>query len=171
MRDMKLVYGDENRDLQGWVDADGASQDHRRAISGYVFMVDGGAVSWLSKKQEIVMLSMTEAEYIAATHTAKEAMWLHHLFREFFPPIDMINKPTTLHSNNKSAIALATGGQFHARTKHINIRYHFICYIIKAEKIKLIYCPTNQQTADTLTKALPSIKAKHFAHAMGLHTD
>jgi hypothetical protein len=164
------VYGDEEKDLQGWVDADGASQDHRRAISGYVFMVDGGAVSWSSKKQEIMTLSTTEAEYVAATHAAKEAVWLHRLFSEIFPPPD-INKPTLLHSDNKSAIALATGpAQYHARTKHIDIRYHFICYIIDAGSIKLIYCPTDQQTADTLTKALPSIKAKHFAHAMGLRS-
>jgi len=81
-RDMRLVYGDEEKDLQGYVDADGASQDHRRAISGYVFMVDGGAVSWMSKKQEIITLSTTEAEYVAATHAAKEAVWLHRLFGE-----------------------------------------------------------------------------------------
>jgi hypothetical protein len=161
------VYGDEEKDLQGFVDADGASQDHRRAISGYVFMVDGGAVSWMSKKQEIVTLSTTEAEYVAATHAAKEAVWLRRLFGELFPPI---TNPTTLHGDNKSAIALATGGQYHARTKHIDIRYHFICYIIEAGSIKLVYCPTDQQTADTLTKALPSIKAKHFARAMGLRT-
>ena len=169
-RDMKLTYGDEEKDLQGFVDADGASQDHRRAISGYVFMVDGGAVSWSSKKQEIVTLSTTEAEYVAATHAAKEAVWLRRLFGELFPPAETINKPTTLHSDNKSAIALATGGQFHARTKHIDIRYHFIRYMIKAESIWLIYCPTDKQTADTLTKALPSTKAKHFAHAMGLRS-
>jgi hypothetical protein len=169
-REIKMVYRDEEKDLQGWVDADGASQDHQRAISGYVFMVDGGAVSWSSKKQEIMTLSTTEAEYVAATHVAKEAVWLHHLFSEIFPPPD-INKPTPLHSDNKSAIALATGpAQYHARTKHINIRYHFICYIIDAGSIKLIYCPTDQQTTDTLTKALPSVKAKHFAHTMGLRS-
>ena len=118
---MKLIYGNEEKDLQGFVDADGAPQDHRRAISGYVFMVDGGAVSWSSKKQEIVILSTTEAEYVAATHAAKEAVWLRCLFGELFPPAETINRPTTLHSDNKSAIALATGGQFHARTKHIDI--------------------------------------------------
>ena len=84
----------------------------------------------------------------------------------FSPP----EEPTTLHGNNKSAIALAHGGQYHARTKHINIRYHYIRYIIEAEAIKLIYCPPGEQTADILTKALPSTKAKHFAIAMGLHT-
>jgi hypothetical protein len=83
----------------------------------------------------------------------------------------MINKPTDLHSDSQSAIALAIGGHYHVRTKHIDIRYHFIRYIIEAGSIKLIYCPTDQQTADTLTKALPSVKAKHFARAMGLHSD
>ena len=102
-KEMRLVYGDEERDLQGWVDADGASQDHRRAISGYVFMVDGGAVSWSSKKQELVTLSTTEAEYVAQTHAAKEAVWLRRLFGELFP---VINKPTDLHSDSQSAIAL-----------------------------------------------------------------
>jgi len=170
-RNISLVYGDKKEDLQGWVDADGASQDHRRAISGYVFMVDGGAVSWTSKKQEIVTLSTTEAEYVAATHAAKEAVWLRRLFGEIFPASSEINNVTHLHSDNKSAIALATGlGQYHARTKHIDIRYHFIRYIIDAGSIKLVYCPTDDQTADTLTKALPSLKVKHFAHAMGLRS-
>lgn len=66
IKNMRLVYGDKNKDLQGFVDADGAIQDHRRAIWGYVFMMDGGAVLWSSKKQEIVTLLITEAEYVAA---------------------------------------------------------------------------------------------------------
>ena len=165
-RDLKLIYGGKEEDLYGYVD-DGASQDHRRAISGYVFIVDGGAVSWSSKKQEVVTLSTTEAEYVAATHAAKEAVWLRRLIGEIFSPL---KEPTTLHGDNQSAIALAHGGQFHARTKHIDIRYHFIRYIIEAGTIKLIYCPTGDQTADVLTKALPSTKAKHFAVAMGLRT-
>ena len=164
---LELVYGGERRGLVGYVDADGASQDHRRAISGYVFLVDGGAVSWSSKKQELVTLSTTEAEYVAATHTAKEAMWLRRLIGELFKAIE---EPTTLFSDSKSAIALAQDGHYHARTKHIDIRYHFICYIIDAGTIKLIYCPTDDMTADTLTKALPSVKAKHFATALGLCT-
>jgi hypothetical protein len=149
------------------VDADGASQDHRRAISGYVFIVDGSAVSWSSKKQELVTLSTAEAEYVAATHAAKEAVWLRCLIEETFSPL---KEPTVLYGDNQSAIALAHGGQYHARMKHIDIRYHFIRYIIEAGSIKLIYCPTGEQTADVLTKALPSTKAKHFAITMGLHT-
>lgn len=79
-KELELVYGGEQRGLVGYVDADGASQEHRRAISGYVFMVDGGAVSWSSKKQELVTLSTTEAEYVAQTHAAKEAVWLRGFF-------------------------------------------------------------------------------------------
>ena len=164
-KNLELTYGGEERGLLGYVDADGASQDHRRAISGYVFMVDGGAVSWSSKKQELVTLSTTEAEYVAATHAAKEAIWLRRLLTELF---ESINTPTTLFSDSKSAIALAHDGHYHARTKRIDIRYHFIRYIIEAGTIKLVYCPTNDMTADTLTKVLPSVKAKHFASALGL---
>ena len=128
-------------------------------------MVDGGAVSWSLKKQELVTLSTTEAEYMAATHAAKEAVWLRHLMAELFSPP---HKPTILYGDNQSAIALAHGGQYHACTKHIDICYHFIHYIIKAGSIKLIYCPTDEQTVDVLTKALLSTKVKHFASAMGL---
>ena len=166
-KNLELVYGGEKRGLVGYVDADGASQEHRRAISGYVFLIDGGAVSWSSKKQELVTLSTTEAEYVAATHAAKEAIWLRRLIGEVFKPID---GPTVLFSDSQSAIALAKDGHYHARTKHIDIRYHFIRYIIEEGTMKLNYCPTDDMTADTLTKALPSMKAKHFATALGLST-
>jgi hypothetical protein len=140
-------------------------QEHRRAISGYAFLIDGGAVSWGARKQEIVALSTTEAEYVAATHAAKEGLWLRRLIGEVFRPLAT---PTSLHCDNQSAIALTKDGPFHARTKHIDIRYHFIRFVIENGFIKLIYCPTNDMVADTLTKALPSAKAKHFAAALGL---
>ena len=79
MKNLELTHRGEERGLVGYVDTDGASQDHKRAISGYVFMVDGGAVSWSSKKQELVTLLTMEAKYVAATHAAKEAVWLWHL--------------------------------------------------------------------------------------------
>ena len=139
---------------------------HRWAISGYVILIDGGAISWCSKKQELITLSTTEAEYIAATHTAKELIWFQCLFGEVFQPL---KHPIVLHSDNQSAIALAhSQGQFHARTKHIDVRWHFIRYSIENGSIELIYCPTEDMTADLLTKPLPSAKAKHFAHTLGL---
>ncbi len=164
-KDLSLVYGGGEQGLEGYVDADGASQEHRHAITGYVFLVDGGAVSWASKKQELVTLSTAESEYVAATHAAKEAIWLRRLISEVFRPL---SEPTTLHSDNQSAIALTRDGSYHARTKHIDIRYHFIRYSIEAGSIRLLYVPTEDQTADILTKALPSVKVKHFAAALGL---
>jgi hypothetical protein len=94
-------------------------------------------------------------------------MWLRRLISEVFGPLE---EPTTLFSDSQSAIALTKDGHYHARTKHIDIRYHFIRYIIEAGHIKLIYCPTHEMTADVLMKALPSAKAKHFATALGLAT-
>jgi hypothetical protein len=164
---LALTFGDGKRGLEGFTDADGASQEHRHAVSGYAFLLDGGAVSWSSKKQELVTLSTTEAEYVAATHAAKEAMWLRRFIQEIFRPL---SRPTTIHCDNQSAIALAKSGAFHARTKHIDIRYHFIRFSVDQGSISLIYCPTDDMTADTLTKPLPSLKAKHFAAALGLRS-
>jgi hypothetical protein len=137
------------------------------------YAIDGGAVSLNPKQQELVVLSTTEAEYVAATHASKEGLWLRSFISEVFdsyttPP--MTSSPTTLFSDNKSAIALAKEHQYHARTEHIDIRYHFIRYMIANGSIHLIYCPTDDMVADTLTKPLPSVKAKHFAAELGLRS-
>ena len=85
---MRLTYGENGKDgLVGYADADGASQEHRHAISGYVVIIDGGAVSWCLKKQELVTLSMMEAEYVSATHATKELVWIRHLLEEVFHPL------------------------------------------------------------------------------------
>jgi hypothetical protein len=167
-KDLRLVYGGERKGLEGFTDADGMSQEHRRAISGYAILIDGGAVSWSSKKQELVTLSTTEAKYVAMTHAAKEIIWLRQFLGEIFRPLE---HPIPLHADNQSAIALAHNEDtFHARTKHIDIRYHFIRYVIDNGFIHLIYCPTEDMKADILTKALPSAKAKHLANSLGLIT-
>jgi hypothetical protein len=153
--------------LTGYADADGSMAEDRRAISGYAFLLNGGAVSWSAKKQEIVSLSTTESEYIAATHASKEALWLRSLLSQLFEPT---HTPTTLFLDNQSAITLTKDHQYHARTKHIDIRFHFIRWIVEEGKISLVYCPTNSMVADSLTKALPSAKVKHFACELGLST-
>ena len=127
--------------------------------------MDGGAVSWSSKKQEIVSLSTTESEYVAATHATKEALWLRSLVAEILAPV---TTPTTLFSDNQSAIALTQDHQYHPRSKHIDVRYHFIQWVVKNGSLHLIYCPTDDMVADTLTKALPSAKVKHFTTELGL---
>ena len=76
--------------------------------------------------------------------------------------------PTPLHSDNQSAIALTKDQQYHVRTKHIDVRFHFIRWVVSEGQLSLIYCPTNDIVADTLTKALPSAKVKHFVAELGL---
>ena len=90
-----------------------------------------------------------------------------HIIGEVFQPL---TEPVTLYSDSQSAITCTKYGLYHARTKHIDIRYHFIRFVVQNKSIKLIYCPTEDMTADILTKALPNIKAKHFAKALGLHS-
>jgi hypothetical protein len=164
---LALTFRSCKQGLEGFSNADGASQEHRHAVSSYVFLLDGGAVSWGSKKQELVTLSTTEAEYVAATHAAKEAIWLRHFVSEVFRPLV---QPTVLHCDNQSAIALAQSRAFHARTKHIDIHYHFIHFSVDKGSISLVYCPTDSMIVDMLTKPLPSLKVKHFASALGLRS-
>ena len=105
-------------------------------ISGYVVIIDGGAVSWMSKKQELVTLSTMEAEYVATTHAAKELLWFRRLISEIFRSL---RQPILLHCDNQSAISLTRSqGQFHARTKHIDIRWHFIKFCIEDGTINII---------------------------------
>ena len=164
-RTFALTYGGETQDLIGYTDADGASEEHRHAISGYAFLIDGGAISWYSRKQEIVTLSTAEAEYVATTHAAKEAIWLRRLIFELFP---LSTSPTTIYCDNQAAIKLANDDNYHARTKHIDICFHFIRQVIADGTITLIYCPTDDMAADFLTKSLPKWKVSTHACTLGL---
>jgi hypothetical protein len=99
----------------------------------------------------------------------KEAIWLRSLISQVFgPAAKQVTKLMTLFSDNKSAIALSQNLQYHAHTKHIDVRYHFIRWIIENGTIRLVYCPTDDMVADTLTKPLPSPKVKHFVSELGL---
>lgn len=108
---------------------------------------------------------MTESEYVAATYAAKEALWLRSLISELF--YTKLNA-TTLFCDNQSAIALMKDHQYHAHTKHIDIHFHFICWIIENGSLCLVYCPTEDMVADALTKALPSSKVKYVTLELGL---
>ena len=141
--------------LEGFSDADGASQHHHHSISRYVFTIDGGTMSWSSKKQSLVVLSTTEAEYIAATHAAKEAMWIWTLLAEV---AQLLTWPTTLYCDNQSAISILKNDQYHTYMKHINIHYHFMRDIAEQGILSICYCPT----LDMLMKALPSPQLLHL---------
>jgi len=123
-RDFELKFGPSGG-VEGFSDANWANDtDDRHSICGYVFTLNEGTISWSSKKQSVVALSSTEAEYIGIMHTAKEAIWVHHLLSKLYSPL-VLKYPIMLYCDNKSAIELVKNATFHSRTKHITIRYHY----------------------------------------------
>ena len=110
--------------LEGYKNVDWAGyKADRRSTSGFSFSLGSGAISWSSKKQPIVALSSTNAEYRGATVAACEAVWLKRILKDLGIPI---KDPTPLYCDTMSSIYLARNSVFHARTKHIELHYHFI---------------------------------------------
>lgn len=140
----------------GYCDSDWAGTiSDRKSTSGYVFLFAGGPISWISKRQSIVALSSTEAEYISLSECTKQAIYLCKLRHDLKLDTDELVK---IYIDNQSAIAIATSPNytFHARTKHIDVRLHHLRDEIKNGKIKLFYCPSTEMIADMLTKCLPA---------------
>src|ERR1700722_4488588 len=165
-RKIWLIFGGKIDDLHGYTDADWGSQSHRHSISGYTFSLGDRCVTWSSKKQSIVVLSSTKAEYVATTHACEEALWLRSLIQQFGTPLHL---PMTLLCDNQLAIALVKDNKFHARTKHIDICHHFIQDAIEMEYITLQYVPTEENVANIFTKPFPYPKFEYFINVLGLH--
>jgi hypothetical protein len=118
-----LCFGGSYTFLHGYVDSDMAGdKDNRRSTTGYVFTIGGTIVSWISKLQKVVALSKTEAEYVAATEASKEMIWLQRFMEE----LGKKQENNKLYCDSQSAIHLAKNSAFHSKTKHIQLRYHFI---------------------------------------------
>jgi len=158
-------------------DADWAGdQETRRSTGGYLCMITDAtmssksAVSWSSKKQQTIALSSTEAEYMALTQAAKEAIWVTRFMAELSgSSIEGIPQSTTLYADNQGSMALAHNPEFHARTKHIAIREHYIREKVAAGEISLQYLPTGDMVADCLTKSLSREKLELFRKEMGIY--
>ena len=167
-REIGLTYGGRPS-CEGYCDSDWGSSEDRRSTTGYVFILNGGAISWASRRQPVVALSSTKAEYMAMTQAVKEVLWLRTLFLEVGAP-NHAAEISKIYSDNQGAIALANNPGFHARSKHIDIQYHFIRSHVDQETgtIDLRYCPTEDMTADVLTKGLPRDRHQKHAAAMGL---
>src|SRR6266516_7967274 len=126
-KDMFLIYGgDKELIVNGYVDASfDTDLDDSKSQTGYVFLLNGGAVSWCSSKHSVVAGSTCEAEYIAASEAANEGVWM----KEFISDLGVIpnaSGPIKIFCNNTGAIALAKESRFHKRTKHIKRRFNSI---------------------------------------------
>jgi Reverse transcriptase (RNA-dependent DNA polymerase)/gag-polypeptide of LTR copia-type/Pol polyprotein, beta-barrel domain/GAG-pre-integrase domain/Integrase core domain len=151
--------------LEGYSDADWAGGEDRRSISGNLFTLAGGTIVHSSKKQNSVALSSTESEYMAVVQAAKESIWIQRFVKELGRNLD---NGKVIYVDNQGAIALANNPEHHARTKHIDIQYHFIRECVENDLIELKYCPTEDMVADGLTKALAKDRHWKLAGKMGL---
>jgi hypothetical protein len=154
-----------NPTLQGYCDSDYASDvDTRRSTTGYVFILNGGAITWSSRRQQTVAASTTEAEYMAAAHAVKEALWLRKLMKDLQWSTGII----TIGADNQSAIKLLKHPIASMRSKHIDVIYHFARERVARKEVAFEYIRTDNMVADCLTKALPESKHAFCRSEMGV---
>ena len=166
MKNHWLTFGGKEKGtIQGFCDANWASQHHRHSISGFSFHFGQGAVSWSSKKQAVVALSSTEPEYIAQTHGAKEAIWIRNFVTEIQ---GKTQGSLTMFCDSQGAITLSKDNKFHSRMKHIDLRYHFIREAVDEGKINVLYLPTADNVADIFTKALARPRFELLVEKLGV---
>ena len=163
-----MIYGGSDLKLKGYTASSFQSDlDDNKFISGYMFTHYGGIVSWKSSKQATVADSTTEAEYIAASDAAKEAVWIRKFIGEL-GVVPSIANPVALYCDNNGAIAQAKEPRSHQRSKHILRRFHLIREIIERGDVKICKVPTNDNIADPLTKPLPQSKHDYHTRGMGI---
>jgi hypothetical protein len=157
--------------LQGYVDADWArSTVDRKSTFGCCFTLGSAMVSWCSMKQSSMELSVEEyitleEEYITLSVEVHEAVWLHKILTDLF---DHEMDPTTIHCDNKSCVKLSNNHVFHDRSKHIEIKYHYIRDMVQRKTIQVQYLPTNEQIANIFTKLFAKTKFEYFRERLGL---
>lgn len=168
-----LIFKRSNEDgLVGYRDnSHNVDVDDVKSTTRHIFYFAECPITWCSQKQEMVALSSCEAEFMAATKAAKQAIWLQELFAE-------INgrecEKVTIRIDNKSAITLTKNPVFNGRSKHIHTRYHFIRECVGNEQVEVKHVPGSEQKADILTKALGRIKfreIKNFIRVQDVRED
>lgn len=161
-----ILYFDSNNKLTGYSDADYAGDlDSRRSTSGYIFKLGSGIISWCSERQKCVSLSTTESEYVAASTAIKELIWLRKFLHEI---LQSNSNDIVFYMDNQSAIRLVKNPEFHKRTKHIDVRYHFIREAYENKLFCLEYINTKNMIADVLTKALPTQRFNALINEMSI---
>jgi hypothetical protein len=160
-----LYKADKKEPITGYCDSDWAGDTtDRKSTSGGAFILCGGVISWTSTKQRTVALSSVESEYVALSTWVKEAIWMLQWLQELNIDISTI----AIYIDSTGALSFAENAQFSPRTKHIDIRHHFIRDHLEKGVIKLSYIPSEDNTADVLTKALDRVKFEKFRARLGI---
>ena len=166
--DYGLIYTPDEGEvtLRGHSDSDLANDViDRKSTCGMAFYVNNNLVTWASQKQRCVALSSCEAEFMAATMAACQGIWLRRLLTE----INGQNiPPAALYVDNQSALNLMKNPVFHGRSKHIDIRYHFIRECVENGNITVAHVSGKEQKADILTKPLARVKHDEMRNLIGV---
>ncbi|KAE8211922.1 hypothetical protein CF319_g9305, partial [Tilletia indica] len=164
--ELKPVVEPNQPAIVGYSDADWAGEvEGRQSQSGYLFKLYGCAISWASLRQDCVALSSVESEYVALTEAGKEAVWLVRAMSDYGIPE---SQPVLIRGDNQGALALAQNPGYHRRTKHIELRYHYIRSLKSKGTVDLEYVDTHNQTADILTKPVPAPVLYKHRNAIGI---
>jgi hypothetical protein len=157
-------------DLHAYTDADfaGGALPDGKSTSGYVFFLAGRPISWQSKRQSVVAISTTEAEYIGQANTVKHAVYLCQFMHALRLPVEL---PIPIYADNQGAKTVAEVVKFRVRTKHIAVPYHYQRQAIEDGTVKLIYKSTEDMAADGLTKPLNGQQFKKFKRLLGMSED
>jgi hypothetical protein len=139
-------------DVCAFADADWANnKGDRKSVSGWVAKLNGDPVNWSSKKQRVVALSTCEAELYAESAAIQEVLWLRGLMEE----LGLYTQTgSTVFGDNQSTIAVSHNGVKGERTKHVDVKYHFVTETVERGDVTLKWVPTTEQQADIFTKAL-----------------
>lgn len=165
MKDLHLTFLKGGLSITAYADADWArNEGDRRSYTGFVFKVGKSVVSWESRKQRTVALSSAEAEYMSLSDACKEALFLRKFLKELFND----NFNVVIFNDNQSALKLCKNYIFHARTKHIDIRHHFIREHVSSGTIIVNYLNTKEMLADVLTKPLSKDSHNQFTSQLCL---
>lgn len=166
--DYKLTFSRDGGDnLNVYCDADwGNKINERYSVTGYCFLIQGGAIIWNSKKQKTVALSSCEAEYMSISSTLQELLWIRNLISEINPSV--VSGPTKLFCDNIGALELSKNSIINDRSKHIDVRHHFIREHIKNNDVCVEYIASDKNIADFLTKPLSGLKHKINVENIGL---
>ncbi|KAH9770981.1 hypothetical protein KPL71_012549 [Citrus sinensis] len=163
-----LIYGTDGMkevNVGGFVDSDYAGDlDKRRSLTGYLFRLSGCTISWKASLQNVVVLSTTEAKYTAAADAIKEAIWLKGMVTD----LGYEQRQITVHCDSQSAIYLRKNQIHHEKTKHIDIKLHFVRLEVSKRVVKLVKIHTDDNVADMLTKALPGAKFEFCVNSIGV---
>ena len=168
-KEMFLVFGgDEELIVKGYTDASFMTDpDDFKSQSGYVFRLNGGAVSWKSSKQSTVADSTTEAEYIAASEASKEGYWIKKFVTEL-GVVPTVLDPVEIYCDNSGVVAQAKEPRSHQKSKHIEHRFHLIRDYVEKGFVKVCKIHTDLNVSDPMTKPLPRANHEQHRNAIGV---